>query len=354
MDIEQLAKTTFLVSCAAGWEQKAKDELRGPLHGPQVRALFLRGNLLLTCDDDQATALELLANLTTECVGHITPLHVRCAIGKGCEHLETLACASDLLPGPSAGAPFRAVCNRRGDHEWTSQQAAMAVGVRVAERTGAPVSLEAPEQVVMVEVFQDFAFLGVAWNDELVRKEITRMRKYAPGTRPLNRAELKLREIITQFELALPPAGRALDIGAAPGGWTKVLAEHVAEVVAVDPAVLDATVVALPNVRHLPLRSERLDEVGDLGLFDVVTDDMNMDPDASARVLCELAPLVRPGGTAVMTVKFVTRHRRELVQAALDVLAACYEEPRVGRVPHNAMETTVVTTRRAEPAHSPR
>jgi tRNA(Ser,Leu) C12 N-acetylase TAN1 len=346
MGIERLEQTTFLVTCAGGWEQRAREEVRRAVPGATARALFMRGNLLVTCEEDYATALQAFDQAQSECLGRVIPLHVRCDIGKGREHLETLAEASDPLPGPSPEATFKAVCERRGAHEWTSRDAEIGVGSRVGERTGAPVDFDNPEQWVRIEVFQDIAFLGYCWADELLHKEITRMRKWAPGTRPINRAELKLREILDRFELTLPAEGRALDIGAAPGGWTQVLSEHMAEVVAVDPGALDERVLALPKVTHLPVRSEALLENPDLGAFAVVTNDMNMDPDKSAQILCDLAPLVAPGGLAIMTVKFVTRHRHELIQAAIDVLESCYEILRVGRVPHNAKETTLLARRR--------
>ena len=168
------------------------------------------------------------------------------------------------------------------------------------------------------------------------------MRRWAPGERPLNRAEAKLREAISQFALDLDPNGRALDIGAAPGGWTKVLAERVAEVVAVDPAELDERVLQLPAVRHIRERSETLKQMPDIGLFDIITNDMNMDPDRSADVVCDLADLLRPGGFIVMTVKYVTARRSAHIQEALEHLSRCFTDLRVGRVPHNAMETTIV------------
>jgi len=342
-----LKDTTFLVTCAAGWEQHAQRELRAIVPKARFQGMFLRGNLLMTCGGDHAGALEAVADAVTETVGRVVPLHVQCQIGKQAETLDVLARASDLLPGPDPAASFKAKCHRRGDHEWTSQQAQQAVGMRVEQRTKAPVQFEEPEQLVIIEVFQDTAFLGALWTDELLRKEITRMRKWAPGERPVNRAELKLREIIDKFHLALPAGGRALDVGASPGGWSRVLAEHVAEVVAVDPGELDEKVSVLENVTHLRIRAEALLAMPDVGRFDIVTNDMNMDPDASAKVLCDLAELIAPGGAMVMTVKFVTRRRRELVQAALDVLESEYEGLQVGRVPHNARETTVVGRRRA-------
>jgi tRNA(Ser,Leu) C12 N-acetylase TAN1 len=347
--MECVEKTTLLCTCAAGWEQRARDEVGRPLTNPQTRALFMRGNLLVTCDDETGAALAALAEADTQCVGRVVALQVQCAIGKGREYVEVLAEASDLLPGPSPEGTFKVACVRRGAHEWTSRDAEIAVAERVSARVDAEVDMRQPEQVVSVEVFQGLAFLGVSWSDELLRKGITRMRKYAPGTRPLNRAELKLREAISQFGLELPSAGRALDIGASPGGWTKVLAEHVAEVVAVDPGALDERVLALGNVRHLQMRSEGLPEVPDLGTFDIVVNDMNMDPDLSAQVLCDAAGLIRSGGLLVMTVKFVTSRRQELLQGALDVLAGAYEGLVARRVPHNARETTVVGVRSSEP-----
>jgi tRNA(Ser,Leu) C12 N-acetylase TAN1 len=343
--MERLTRTTLLCTCAGGWERRAGDEARRALTGPDTQALFMRGNLLVTCDDDPGVALAALARAETQCLGRVVALQVRCGVSKNARGLERLAEASDLLPGPSAEGTFKVVCERRGSHEWTSQDAEVAVAERVSARTGADVDMHRPEQTVSVEVFQDMALLGVAWRDEMLRKRIIRTRKYAPGRRPLNRAELKLREAIAQFGLELPPTGRALDIGAAPGGWTQVLAGCMAEVVAVDPGRLNERVLALGNVRHLQMRSEALVQVPGLGVFDVVVDDMNMDPDRSAQVLCDAAHLVRPGGLLVMTVKFVTQRRSEHLRAALDVLAGNYEGLEARRVRHNGHETTVVGRR---------
>jgi len=342
-----LDKTTFLVTCASGWETRAKEELHRALRSAHARSLFLRGNLLMTCEESLDAAVAALAEADTECVGRIVPLQVQCEVSKDVSSPAALAAASDLLPGPVPEMSFKAVCDRRGAHDWTSGEACVAVGKHVELRTGSPADFESPQQVLSIEVFQDVAYLGVCRTDQLLRKSIRRMRRWAPGTRPLNRAELKLREVIDQFELELPAEGRALDIGASPGGWTKVLAEHLAEVVAVDPGELDPRVLELANVRHLSVRSEALLQIPDIGRFDIITNDMNMDPDKSADVLCELAELLKPGGIAVMTVKFVTVRRREHVQEALDRLGRCFADPRVARVPHNAMETTIVARKPA-------
>jgi 23S rRNA (cytidine2498-2'-O)-methyltransferase len=67
-------------------------------------------------------------------------------------------------------------------------------------------------------------------------------------TGPPNRAYLKLWEALVRLGRWPGPGERCLDLGASPGGWTWVLAQLGAEVLAVDKAPLDPTVAALAGV----------------------------------------------------------------------------------------------------------
>lgn len=86
-------------------------------------------------------------------------------------------------------------------------------------------------------------------------------RKQLGSDQEVCRAAWKLREAIQEREIAevlshRVGVARALDLGAAPGGWTSVLAERCVEVVAVDPADLDPAVGATRGVRHVRLQAE--------------------------------------------------------------------------------------------------
>ena len=65
---------------------------------------------------------------------------------------------------------------------------------------------------------------------------------------PPSRAYLKLWEALTRLGRHPGPGETCLDLGAAPGGWTWVLAKLGAQVAAVDKAPLDAAVAAMPGV----------------------------------------------------------------------------------------------------------
>jgi 23S rRNA C2498 (ribose-2'-O)-methylase RlmM len=202
-----------------------------------------------------------------------------------------------------------------------------------------------PAFLVRVDIFQTRGYAGWLPPEQAVLKEARPRRRYAPGTRPVNRAEAKLREALAAFGIAAP-TGRVLDLGAAPGGWTVVLAETAREVVAVDPAELDGRVLARPNVRHARVRAEVFLTSPDAGTFDMAVNDMNMDPAESATVLRTVAPLLRPGAPVVMTVKYVTRDRRRHRDEALRVLEADFTDFRWKRLPHNRNEVALCARRR--------
>jgi tRNA acetyltransferase TAN1 len=182
----------YIVTCAAGQEGPARRELRRLLgEEAEARPLFMKGNLLLTAP---TAAPERLASGETRNVARCVPVTVQAAIGE--EPLaalqESALAAADFQPGDT----FRVECKRRGQHGFASQEVQRQIGMYLEQHTPAQFRFEDPDYLVLVEIFQDVAFVGCVRREALVHKEITRMRKYAPGMRPLNRAEGKLREAL--------------------------------------------------------------------------------------------------------------------------------------------------------------
>jgi tRNA(Ser,Leu) C12 N-acetylase TAN1 len=336
----------LLVTTAAGHEGACRRELQRLVPDARAEHLFLKGNLLLHSPLGHDETVAILDEAETELVARVIPVDLRVKIGAGREHLKTLCEAAATLRKIGPGDSFLARCQRRGQHEFSSREVAVTVGGSFADLVQARVDFEEPEWLLAIEIFQDIAFLGLFPAHLFLRKELKRTRKYAPGQRPLNRAQLKLEEIIARFGLELSGDMRALDLGAAPGGWSKVLARHVREVVAVDPAELDPEVLALPQVTHWAVRAEELLTRPDLAQFDLIANDMNRDPDRSARLMCDLASALASGGLAIMTIKFVTRQRRQHIREATEILERAYTDIRVRKMPHNSRETTAVMRRR--------
>jgi 23S rRNA (cytidine2498-2'-O)-methyltransferase len=77
-----------------------------------------------------------------------------------------------------------------------------------------------------------------------------RLRVHVPGDKP-SRAVRKLAEALTWLGLGPEPGEVCVDLGAAPGGWTFLLLERRAKVVAVDPAKLRPDLLGRRGLRYV-------------------------------------------------------------------------------------------------------
>jgi len=152
-----------------------------------------------------------------------------------------------------------------------------------------------------------------------------------PGGRPdvpaverfVSRSALKLCEAIGLFSIPLAAQGAALDLGAAPGGWSQVLAGHGMWVTAVDPGELDPRVACLRGVRAFRGTAQAFTaSSGDQ--FDLVVDDMRLDARESARLLVALRPRLRSQATALITLKLPEHGPTAVIKAALSALGTGY------------------------------
>jgi 23S rRNA (cytidine2498-2'-O)-methyltransferase len=340
----------LIITCASGREGDARRELRDALGSVDAQPLFLKGNLIARTPLSEEEAAQRLRDADTRLIARATPVQVEVAVSKGAESVALIAEAALRLGRLPSGATFIARCRRRGDHEFHSQDVERAVGMALEQTAGGvPEFAAEPEYTVSIDIFQDRAFIGINRTAMLVHKELRGARKYAPGERPLNRAQHKLREALKAFDIQLRPNMRALDLGAAPGGWSTVLADAGCTVVAVDKGELDQQVAARPEVQHLRVSAQEAREQ-DLGEFDIIVNDMNLDPPQSAGIMCDFAPLLRPGGVAVMTIKYVTSARRRHDAEARERLSQCYQDIEIRHLPHNRLEATAVMRRKADVA----
>lgn len=125
-----------------------------------------------------------------------------------------------------------------------------------------------------------------------------------------------------------------IDLGAAPGAWSELLAQRAERVVAVDPAQLSENCAALPNVHHVRKASQ--DAVADVrqalggGEADIIVCDMIQPPHFCADCIRPLLPLLRAGGHVVMTCKFIGHARDRCA-----VVAACPTRTKGTRTIHD-------------------
>jgi len=156
----------------------------------------------------------------------------------------------------------------------------------------------------------------------------------------VSRAEFKLEEAFQTFGIRPPSAGTALDLGASPGGWTHVLRRYGVTVWAVDPGDLDDKVRHDRGVRHVRMTAGAFFRT-EQHRFDVVVNDMKMDPQLSCRLMLDAAERLRPGALAVMTLKLSAHRPVQTVRDCLELLRRRYRVLTARQLHHNRHEVTV-------------
>ncbi len=159
----------------------------------------------------------------------------------------------------------------------------------------------------------------------------------------ISRAEFKLEEVLTLCPLDLPETALALDLGASPGGWTRILLEKGFRVWAVDPGSLDARVGSDPRVTYRRMTANRfLDETRDLPRFQLAVNDMRMAPELSCELMVKASEVLEPRGHAVMTLKVTPRTALDSLKRSDQILRRAFDIMFVRQLFHNRNELTLV------------
>ncbi|WP_035154612.1 SAM-dependent methyltransferase [Cohnella thermotolerans] len=155
----------------------------------------------------------------------------------------------------------------------------------------------------------------------------------------ISRAAFKLLEAERTFGLPLGRFTNALDLGAAPGGWTSVLLERGVDVTAVDPAEMHESLKGHPRLRHLRKNAAELSFAP--GSFDLLVCDMSWDPHHTCRIVSGLAPALSAGASGIITLKLMYRKPLQTISDLLEQYRQTFEIRRVKQLFHNREEVTL-------------
>ena len=237
-----------------------------------------------------------------------------------------------------------------------------ALSQLIQEATGAPLDVRNPVQVLSVVCAETppvlslgtpyVAFLGLSLAQQNLSNWAGGERRFAREQGQLSRSEFKLLEALETFGVELPPRGVALDLGASPGGWTRVLRQRQQYVTAVDPGELDPRLAQDKGVRHLRMTAEEY-LANEPDTFDIIVNDMRMDARDSARLMVEYARYLYPHGLAIMTFKLPERNRRQVLDHAFNILRQAYDILGARQLFHNRSEITVFLRKKRRSRQEP-
>ncbi len=210
--------------------------------------------------------------------------------------------------------------------------------------TKCQLDVRSPQQVISVLITGNGCWLGLSPIEENVSPWPGGGPPIAADRERLNRAEYKLIEALRVFKISLKRGGRTLDLGAGPGGWTRVLLANGQKVTAVSPRVLVDPLLNNDKVDYFRQMAEEFIEnalATPRAHFDFITNDMYLVPQESARLMVQAAPLLPPGGQAIVTLKLRCNDWRRIMSHALRILKTAYFIPRMKHLFFNHKEITL-------------
>jgi 23S rRNA (cytidine2498-2'-O)-methyltransferase len=165
------------------------------------------------------------------------------------------------------------------------------------------------------------------------------MMHYKKSENDISRAKYKLMEAIEVFKIDMGSFSSALDLGAAPGGWTSVLLEYGLQVTAVDTGDMDDRLKRYPNFKFIKGNASELEL--EKNSFDLITSDISWNPKNTARLINGAAVYLKSGGTAVVTLKLMGDKVRKTIKEVAALYKEVFEIIEVKQLFHNREEVTL-------------
>jgi 23S rRNA (cytidine2498-2'-O)-methyltransferase len=165
--------------------------------------------------------------------------------------------------------------------------------------------------------------------------------KLAKPKGQISRAEFKLEELFRTDAVALPSSGKAMDLGAAPGGWSRILLERGFKVWAVDPGELDPRLAGRAGLHHVKTTAGPF-LASTEETFDLIVNDMRMEPGLSASIMNSAVRHLSSEGLGIMSMKLQPEHPLQVIDGAFRMLKRHWEPVFVRQLHHNRNEITAV------------
>lgn len=197
-----------------------------------------------------------------------------------------------------------------------------------------------PDQIITIMRTAKEVYIGISLAEDNISNWAGGKHRFSKKDNFISRAEFKLLEAIDVFSLEIPQNGIALDLGAAPGGWTKVLRKYNMTVHSVDPSNLHVSLLMDEQIIHHKETAQIY--LLDAPQFDVIVNDMKMDINESIQIMFIAVNHLKENGICVLTLKLPKKKWQSTVKKALNLLHKKYHVVGARQLFNNRSEITVI------------
>lgn len=206
---------------------------------------------------------------------------------------------------------------------------------------GYSLDVKKPDEIISILITDTSLYFGVSSPKNNLSYWPGGEYRFKKNKELISRAEFKLLELIDMYNINLKKYSTALDLGASPGGWTKVLVNNKLKVTCVDPANLSKDLQNNKNITHYKCLAQEFLK-GDYE-FDIIVNDMRMDVFESIDLMKNASRyLARDNSIAIMTLKLREKNIQSQVNKALQTTSKYFKILHAKQLFYNRSEITIV------------
>lgn len=324
----------LMLSCDPRFRQNLYEEVRTRQGNIQITTVSpgvikvdrLEGNDELLVD---------LQNNTPFFLRHLFAIH---KISPADASVDVATAASDVIPHDLKGYRIGVQCRVLSEAvSYRAVEVKQHLDEVIEQRGGLPETKD-PQFIVSV-VITDKAYIGYSTPKENLSRWSGGAVHYGAAKNSFSRAQHKLEEALEVLNIDISSCKTALDLGAAPGGWTALLLERGLKVTAVDTGDLHPELLKHKNLTYL--RQNAFDLRLTRNSMDLITCDMSWDPLRTSRLIVDLSKALRIGGKLVLTIKFMGQSPLHTVRECLKILRVSFAFKAGRHLWHNREELTL-------------
>ncbi|WP_370872545.1 SAM-dependent methyltransferase [Paenibacillus zeirhizosphaerae] len=311
-DEQPTVNSRFICTANHGFAPYAQEELRR-LFGSVKSTVLVAGEVLLvTLPDETISAVDQIKAHAPMFLRHLFPVQFQeegSSVEAALSRLASFVMNRSELQGQILSVQVR----KTNDSHWEESAGALkqAIMDKLAD-AAFDFAVRGADFVLSLFVAKDFWYAGISRADDNLSDWSGGAVRFQKEEGQVSRAKFKLLEAEAAFGIDFTVFRKALDIGAAPGGWTSFLLERGLQVTAVDPARMDSSVLQSPRLTFLRKNAGEV-KFRD-SEFDVLVCDMSWSPKQMAKLVTGLLYSLARGGSAIVTVKLMHKKPLALIQ----------------------------------------
>jgi 23S rRNA (cytidine2498-2'-O)-methyltransferase len=339
-----MEESIFVITASAQYINQGLSELQELDAGAKAVKLLDNGIAIIESKLEQAVFTETVKKGKPVFIRHMHGVDQIVALeGNGPQKAADAAAGykDRILPGQRVAVQVR---KGSGDYEYSPMDIKNAVDTVLSDVTGAVPEVKEPEQIISILLCDGKGYMGLGRRSDNISAWSGGMVHYRKSVNDVSRAKFKLMEAIEVFQLEMGDFRTALDLGAAPGGWTSVLLEHGLQVTAVDTGDMDERLLKHPGLTFIKTNAAELKLEG--SSFDLLTSDISWNPKNTARLINTASQYLKEGGSAVVTLKLMGEKARKTIKEVLSIYKEVFEVLRVKQLFHNRDEVTLYLRKR--------